>query len=229
MILRWPLLLALSAVAAAQDISRATWIMPSASGTTALQAEASGRVRLARAEQKDSCCWRLLPAQGGYYVICNAFGGKRGLTLRQGKPCLAEQRGELWEVKDSGGGVYRLHCSRGRLGDHDWTLWARQRLDRRPQPGNYLRSDMGQYWRVQRNGLAGRSEPHPRAPLVKSFGRGTVFLADWGRGGSDEVFWNAVDLDGNTWLKVKDRQGKALNCYVRANSTWLKPFDLDNL
>lgn len=229
MILRWFLFLTLGGIAVAQDTSHALWIMPGAAGTTSLHAEASGQVRIRRAQQGDSYCWRLLPAHGRYYVLSTAFGGKRGLSLRQGKPYLAEGRGERWEVKESSAGIFRLHCQKGRLGDHDWTLWSRQRLDRRPEPGNFVRSDMGQYWRVLRKDLAGRAEPNPRAPVVQKFAKYTVFLADWGRGGSDEVLWNPVDENGNTWLKVKDRKGKAWNCYVRANSAWLKPFDLDDL
>ncbi len=227
--LRWLLWVALTGVAVAQDTSHLLWIMPTASGVATLQAEASGAVRVARAQQLESGCWRLQPVQGGYHVLCSAFGGKRGLSLRQGKPYLAQGPGERWQIRQSSAGVFHLQCAKGRLGNHDWTLWSRQRLDRRPEPGNYLRSDLGQYWRVLRNDLAGRSEPRPSAPVVKKFRRDTVFLADWGRGGSDEVLWNEVDENGNTWLKVKDRKGNPCNCYVRANSTWLKPFDLDNL
>ena len=216
----------MSGLAVAQDTTHALWIMPVASGVTSLQAEASGRVRETRAQQEDSRCWQLTAAPNGrFYVLCTAFGGRRGLELRQGKPVLSAGRGQPWEVKESSGGVYRLECPQGRLGDHDWALWSRQRLGRRPEAGNFVRSDMGQYWRVLRQDLVGRSAPSGAAPVVRRFARDTVFLADWGRGGSDEVFWNPVDESGNTWLKVKDRQGKPLDCYVRANSAWLKPFD----
>lgn len=228
MFLRWFLLAWLSGIAVAQDTAHALWIMPTGSGVTSLQAENSGRIRETRAQQEDSRCWHLAAAPNRrFYILCNDFGGRRGLELRQGKPVLAVGPGQPWKITASSAGVYRLECPQGRLGDHDWILWSRQRLGRRPEAGNYLRSDLGQYWRVQKNNLAGRSEPNEGARVAKRFNRGTVLLADWGRGGSDEVLWNLVDENGNTWLKVKDRQGRALDCYVRAHPTWLKPFDLD--
>jgi len=222
-------LVGLSGFAVAQDTSHSLWIMPSDAALDTLQAEAGGRVRPTPARQEEaSRNWRLEKApQGRFYLLCAAYGGRRGMELRQGKPYLSAGRGPAWEVKRQFSGAYRLQCSQGQLGDHEWVLWSRQRLDRRPDPGNFLRSDLGQFWRVLPWRLVGRSSPG--GPVVRSFPRGTVLRVDYGYGGSDSILWNRVDESGNTWFKVKDSKGKALDCYVRASSAYLKPFDLDNL
>lgn len=211
---------------AAQDLRHALWLMPYASGTDTLQADSSGKVKLAPGLQADRGCWHLVSAGGGqFYILSNAFGGKRGLELRGNQPHLAEGRGAKWTLTPQSEGIFRVECPEGPLENHDWTLWSRQRLGRQPQSGNFVRSDLGHYWEVRGTELAGRAEPNPQAKILRTFSRGTVLTVDYGRGGSDEVLWNAVDEDGNTWIRVKDRQGKPLNCYVRANSAWLRPFD----
>ena len=218
----------LSGWAAAQDTSHVLWIMPSDTALETLQAEASGRVSLTPARQQASRNWRLEKAPNGrFYLLCAAYGGRRGMELRQGKPHLAAGRGQAWQIKRQFSGEYQLQCPQGPLGDHDWVLWSRQRLDRQPDAGNYLRSDLGQFWRVLPRSLVGRARPG--GPVVRSFPRGTVLRVDYGRGGSDSILWNQTDESGNTWFKVKDKKGKALDCYVRASSDYLRPFDLDTL
>lgn len=118
-----------------------------------------------------------------------------------------------------------------------WTLF-RTRLTsaRAPMAGNYLRNDgpvpgtvtdgrygVGTLWRVVAPSIAGRAQPDPSSKVVRTFRRGTILQADIGRGGSDEVLWNATDNQGNTWMKVRTAKGVDLNCYVRANVRYIQP------
>lgn len=102
--------------------------------------------------------------------------------------------------------------------------------------GNFERNDLGRQaarptgplqagclWRVLPAHLNGRREPDPKAPVVRVFRRGTVLQADVGRGGSDEVLFNARDRQGNTWMRVRTAEGRDLNCYVRAHRDFIAP------
>lgn len=80
----------------------------------------------------------------------------------------------------------------------------------------------GALWRVTAP-LWCRREPAPGARILRAFGRGTILQADVGRGGSDEVLYNAVDRNGDTWMRVRTRDGRDLDCSVRANRRWLVP------
>ena len=216
------LALLLTLGAGAQDTKHYLWIMPTGSGKTSLEADSSGWVRETPARQQENRCWRLVPASNHkFHIVCAAFGERRGLALKQGKPYLAADRGAAWELRELEASRFTLKCAQGALGE-DWTLWSRQALGRRPEAGNFVRSDRD-LWKVVVNGLRGRAAPRSSAPVVTTFRKDTVLRPDHGRGGSDEVFWNEVDEDGNTWIRVSNRDGKPLNCYVRANSRWLRP------
>ena len=216
------LALLLTLAAGAQDTRHYVWIMSSASGRTSLEGDSSGWVRDTPARQQETRCWRLIPtANHKFQVVCAAFGERRGMALKAGKPFLAADRGAAWELREVEGARFTLRCAQGALGDGDWTFWSRQAIGRQPEPGNFVRSDQDS-WKVMVSGLQGRSEPRASAPVVTTFRKGTLLKVDLGRGGSDEVLWNPVDEDGNTWIKVSNREGKPLNCYVRANSRWLR-------
>lgn len=95
--------------------------------------------------------------------------------------------------------------------DHMWTMWPRRPVgSSAPPPGNHWKNE-GR-WRVTANKLNGRSEPSRHSPIVRVFQRGQVLAPDYGRGGSDEVFWNYIDEEGNAWMKVLGHK-----CYVRAS------------
>ena len=213
------LVVLLSLAGWSQDRKHYFWILPSASGKTSLEANSSGVVRATPARQQASRCWRLIPvATHKFYVVCAAFGERRGLALKAGKPYLAADRGAQWELHEVEGARFTLKCAAGALADGDWTLWSRQTIGRQPDSGNFVRCDPAS-WKVLVNGLRGRAEPRASAPVVRSFPKGTVLTVDYGRGGSDEVLWCPVDEDGNTWIKVS----KPFSCYVRANSRWIQP------
>lgn len=69
----------------------------------------------------------------------------------------------------------------------------------------------------------GHTEPNPDSRVVHGFAPGTFLQADVGRGGADEVLLNAKDSQGNCWMRVRDRKGNPLNCYVRANKELIEP------
>lgn len=82
----------------------------------------------------------------------------------------------------------------------------------------------GSLWRVVApSGLVGRRQPSSESPVVARFAAGTVLQADVGRGGSDEVWINARDSAGRPWMRVRTREGRDLDCYVRANSRYIRP------
>lgn len=82
----------------------------------------------------------------------------------------------------------------------------------------------GSLWRVVApSGLLGRRSPDASSPVVARFAAGTVLQADVGRGGSDEVWINARDAAGQPWMRVRTRAGRDLDCYVRANSRFVRP------
>lgn len=81
----------------------------------------------------------------------------------------------------------------------------------------------GGLWRVIASGLRCRQQPQVQAPIVQIFARGNLLQADIGRGGADEVVLNPRDARGGTWMRVRDRGGNALNCYVRAQQSLIRP------
>lgn len=82
----------------------------------------------------------------------------------------------------------------------------------------------GSLWRVVApSGLLGRRSPAVSAPVVARFPTGTVLQADVGRGGADEVWINALDSAGQPWMRVRTREGRDLDCYVRANARYIRP------
>lgn len=83
----------------------------------------------------------------------------------------------------------------------------------------------GALWRVMTPQLNCRQGPSPKARVILSFRHGAVLQADLGRGGSDEVLYNARDARGYTWMLVRSRQGQPYHCYVRAHQRFIRPLD----
>lgn len=81
----------------------------------------------------------------------------------------------------------------------------------------------GSLWRVTSDGLDCRREPRADSPLIATLTKGSQLQADVGRGGSDEVWQNAVDSEGDYWMRVRDAEGRPLDGYVRANIRFLEP------
>ena len=116
------------------------------------------------------------------------------------------------------------------------TLGVAQAQPKPDAQGNYLRNDgprqataprgslaAGSLWRVLAPHLNGRAQARLDAPVVRVFARDTILQADLGRGGSDEVLFNAIDAQGHTWMRVRPREGQDLNCYVRAHRKLIAP------
>ncbi|MCE7872130.1 hypothetical protein DYH09_17355 [bacterium CPR1] len=80
----------------------------------------------------------------------------------------------------------------------------------------------GSLWKVLAY-TKGHTEPNPDSRVVHGFAPGTILQADVGRGGADEVLLNAKDSQGSCWMRVRDRKGNPLNCYVRANKESIEP------
>ncbi len=85
-------------------------------------------------------------------------------------------------------------------------------------------------WRVITIGLNCRENPGLSNKIIRQFSQGDIINArSIGRGGADET--NPIQLapDGKPWLRIKigeyDGIGKYDNCYVRANSRYLAPFN----
>ncbi len=108
-----------------------------------------------------------------------------------------------------------------------------------PQPdhkGNYFRNDApilgtvprilmpGGLWQVVSTGLNCRAQVGMDYPITRQFKRGELLQADVGRGGSDEVLFNAKDQTGNPWMRVRSASGIDYGCYVRANRRYIQPY-----
>jgi hypothetical protein len=215
------------------------WLMPYSSVDLSLTSAPIGSVVVNQTRQEEPRCWRLIPAQSAssYYIVCAGYGGKRGLAIKDGKVYLAADRGLVWKIEEVTDSQFRVSCDQGQLSydsktklatltkgtEFQWNIWPRQQVGHSPEPGNYVRSDQSKFWKINVEGLRGRSKPDPESSVVRRFRRGQQLQIDYGRGGSDEVFWNAVDRDGNTWIKVSSREGQPLNCYIRANPRWVVP------
>jgi hypothetical protein len=81
----------------------------------------------------------------------------------------------------------------------------------------------GALWRVVIPGLNCRQNSETNAVIVRSLKQGAIIQADLGRGGSDEVLYNAKDRQGRTWMRVRSQNGQSYNCYVRANKRFIQP------
>lgn len=218
------------------DLDRHFWLMPNSSVNLTLQASRSGELSLGAAHQQESNCWQLISAKNNlFYVVSASCKPVRGLSIQEGKVVLAVGRGLPWGLQQLDSETYILSNAHGqlgyRLGDRQlriersgqpWVFWFRHPRNSYPAPGNLIRWEAGESWVVLRESLAGRELPSQTSKVVRLFRRGTVLRADSVRGGSDEVFWNSIDQNGNTWLKVSDVRGIPQNCYVRANSQWLR-------
>jgi hypothetical protein len=87
----------------------------------------------------------------------------------------------------------------------------------------------GSLWLVVvENQLNCRQKAGINQPVVKLFKKGDIIQTDVGRGGSDELFINALDDQGKPWMYV--RGGKDVkdlpirSCYVRANKRYIQPY-----
>ena len=85
------------------------------------------------------------------------------------------------------------------------------------------RAQPGALWRIVALRLNCRQHPDGNAKVLLTFVQGHVVQADLGRGGSDEVLYNARDRGGRTWMKVRSQQGQAHNCYIRAHRQYIQP------
>jgi hypothetical protein len=81
----------------------------------------------------------------------------------------------------------------------------------------------GSLWRVVSPGLNCRAKPDSKSAIVRQFRQGQVVQIYLGRGGSDEVFQNAIDRDGKPWMGVMSPTGENYNCNVRANRKYIRP------
>lgn len=85
----------------------------------------------------------------------------------------------------------------------------------------------GSLWRVVAASLNCRSAAGISYPIVSKFSKGDILQAEVGRGGSDEVLLNSKDSKGKPWMRVRGKEGDntstSKNCYVRANSSYIKP------
>ncbi len=106
-----------------------------------------------------------------------------------------------------------------RQGEYEWNTWDNAAI----RTGRVDQGMMaGTLWRVIAPTQA-MSEPRSDSRVVKTFQPGTILQADVGRGGSDEVLRNASDKKKNFWMRVRDENGRPLNCYVHANSAIIVP------
>ncbi|MBD2327004.1 hypothetical protein [Alkalinema sp. FACHB-956] len=81
----------------------------------------------------------------------------------------------------------------------------------------------GALWRVVSSRLNCRQDSELTAAISRTFSQGTILQADLGRGGADEVLYNAKDRQGRTWMRVRSRNGQSYQCYVRANKQYIQP------
>ncbi|MGI0491064.1 hypothetical protein ACN4EG_04565 [Alkalinema pantanalense CENA528] len=81
----------------------------------------------------------------------------------------------------------------------------------------------GALWRVVSSRLNCRQDSEVTAAISRTFSQGSILQADLGRGGSDEVLYNAKDRQGRTWMRVRSRTGQSYQCYVRANKQYIQP------
>ncbi|MGE3724541.1 MAG: hypothetical protein AB7I41_03265 [Candidatus Sericytochromatia bacterium] len=81
----------------------------------------------------------------------------------------------------------------------------------------------GALWRVVSPQLNCRAQPSRHAALIVTFRQGQLLQANLGRGGSDEVFFNALDRAQHPWMWVRSPQGDNLNCFVRAHRSFILP------
>lgn len=81
----------------------------------------------------------------------------------------------------------------------------------------------GSLWEVTALGLNCRSSAGMNHAIVRQFEQGQLLQTDVGRGGSDEVLWNATDSNGNPWMRVRSPNGENYDCYVRANRRYIQP------
>lgn len=82
----------------------------------------------------------------------------------------------------------------------------------------------GSVWQVMASKLTCRSQAGTHFPVVRQFDSFDRIQADVGRGGSDEVLLNAKDTQGKPWMRVRSTEGKAFQCYVRANRQYIMPY-----
>lgn len=82
----------------------------------------------------------------------------------------------------------------------------------------------GALWRViSRRGLNCRRGPELNSAIVRRLAYGTQIQADLGRGGSDDVYYNALDSRKQAWMLIRTAQGQKLNCYLRAHQSLIQP------
>lgn len=121
-----------------------------------------------------------------------------------------------------------------------WPVWAQDPLYSQPQMdarGNWLTNAgpvygqvqspqiPGALWRVVAPHLNCRTQPRRSAKVVHTFKRGALVQANLGRGGSDEVLYNALDLGKNPWMWVVGPQGQPYACFVRAHRSLIQPLN----
>ncbi len=117
-------------------------------------------------------------------------------------------------------------------------VWAESDLYTRPQmdtQGNWLTNSgpisgqakspqmPGALWRVVSSQLNCRAQPSRHAALITTFRKDHLVQANLGRGGSDEVLFNALDRSKNTWMWVRSAEGHDLGCFVRAHRSFIQP------
>jgi hypothetical protein len=106
------------------------------------------------------------------------------------------------------------------------------------QNGNYYRNESpvqatieipsnrglqaGSLWRVMVDALNCRREASLNSPVVKVYNYGDILEVEVYRGGSDEVFINAIDENNQPWMPVRGDSYQA-RCLVRANSRLIAP------
>ncbi len=81
----------------------------------------------------------------------------------------------------------------------------------------------GALWRVFSKQLNCRQDAEPNSKILLVFKQGAVLEANLGRGGSDEVIYNAKDTRGKTWMAVRFKHRSNDRCYVRANRLFIRP------
>jgi hypothetical protein len=94
-----------------------------------------------------------------------------------------------------------------------------------PVQGTVPRSLMaGGLWQVVATGLNCRSQGGMSYAIARQFTQGELLQADVGRGGADEVLFNAKDQSGKPWMRVRSATGTDYHCYVRANRRYIQPY-----
>lgn len=81
----------------------------------------------------------------------------------------------------------------------------------------------GALWRVISKQLNCRQQADVNAKIQLVFKHGALLQAHLGRGGSDEVLYNAKDPRGKTWMHVRLSAHSLNGCYVRANRLFIRP------